>query len=66
MEERKLSLQTGPLEFAGVEFSRQRRCVVFVWKAETELPNHTFVKAVGFGLAWPPVRWASAFLQIDL
>lgn len=60
-----LRLQTGPLRFAGVDCDKQSRSFVLVWRAETESRNHVFVKAVGFGLAWPPVRWLSAFLQVD-
>lgn len=65
MDQRKINLHTGELEFAGVEVNRQKRCVVFVWTAQTESSNHVLVKAIGFGLVWPPVRWASAFLQLD-
>lgn len=65
MERQKISLHTGALQFAGAEIDRKRRCVVFAWMAETESPNHKYVKAIGFGLAWPPVRWISSFLQTD-
>jgi len=63
--DRELSLRTGDLQFSGAEVDLNTRSVVFVWVAETESPNHKYVKAIGFGLAWPPIRWVSAFLQVD-
>ena len=60
-EGQKLSLRTGPLKFNAIRFNWKPPGVVLTWYADTEVVNVSRIRIIAFLLAWPPLRWETAF-----
>jgi len=60
-EGQKLSLRTGPLKFNAIRFNKKPPGVVLTWYADTEVVNVSRIRVVFFTVAWPFLRWETAF-----
>ena len=63
--DRQVALQTGPLIFTGACWDSQARGLVLAWNAETSVRNLVLTRVVVIGLSWPPMRWATRFVDIE-
>jgi hypothetical protein len=64
MINRQVELHTGRLIFTNACWDSQARGLVLTWNAETDVRNLVLTRVVVIGLSWPPVRWATRFVDI--
>ena len=61
---RQVNLHTGRPIFTNACWDSQARGLVLTWSAETSVRNLVWMRVVVIGLSWPPVRWATRFVDI--